>query len=741
MKYFAKLFTHLALCCALVFAFAALPGCSGDDGAQGPAGPQGPQGIQGPQGPAGPQGPPGESAEAPEVTLQDLASLGIVFSGDITPTNPTLDLTKTVSYNATTGALTVHFFLTDENGKGLNILTAPYEFRVYVSELIPAAEGPTDNPGPAWNQLIADSTSNTVSSIPGTLTLVDAATGEYNYVVSKPLKATDHVIRVTVRTRFRFRDNNNQYITVVNSVNAHYDFLESDPGTRLASSGADMVTTAACESCHGARIGDVGHGGGYTQYTTCVNCHNANYMATRDPNADLAYMIHAIHSARDFSVGDFSEVTYPQQINNCSKCHNGPQADLAFTDITRHNCGSCHGNVDFATGTGHLGGVQLSDSGCIFCHTQGGIGKGVQEAHNPTPPTADTPEFDVQMYMSVPANGKYYVAGEAPSVLVTLKDHKTGQPVPSSVYTSPKGAAGVSGGGLNLARLYVYGPRSFALPVLATGSTTDPNYVAGTNPTQAHDLFVGGSDPLVRTSANGFAYQLMKIPAGMTAGTYMISFHGQDYGAPSATDYITTSTAVMNFQIGTATVQHKVSGDACLECHGNTRMHLQGSHAHNVPFDTDYCLSCHDHSPNHGDYIGNRVHAVHKASATGDYNNIDWSEVTFPRPANNCITCHTDTKTNTPVWREPYMLACGGCHGTMPNADPNTYPASEQDKVRAEVSAAQHMQQNGGDAAVDFAGGPHTLSCLVCHGEGRIMDLYKTHQLILFRPLPVDPNE
>jgi hypothetical protein len=732
-KYLLKLFTHMMICCALVFALGTLPGCGGDDGDTGPAGPQGP---------AGPPGPPGEAAEGAEVTLEDLAALGLVYSSDVTAINPVLDLSKTVSYDAATGTLTIHFFLTDEEGNGIDVTREPYEMRLYVSELVPTIAGDTDNPGPAWNQLIAERGTPAMEGeeMPGTLTLRDAATGEYAYVVADTLAQTDHVIRVTMRARFRFRDNNNQYVVVANPVNASYDFLQSDPGTPLASSGADMVTTEACQSCHGTFFTAepaIGHGGGYTQVKTCNHCHNVNYMATRDLQADLAFMIHRIHDAGVFAeLGDFSEVTYPQHIYNCSKCHNGPEADLAYSNPTRSNCGSCHDNVDFATGANHAGGAQANDAGCALCHPAAAV----QGYHNPAPNPKNVPEFDVTITMTPPANGQYYLAGEMPVVTVTLADHATGNPVAGTVYTTPQDGE-ISANlteGLSTANLFVYGPRNEAVPVLTTNSTTDP--ALSGNPTQGHPLFVGGADPLVITDATGFKYQLMAIPESMAPGTYMVRFEGADIGATND-DYRTSSSAVINFQIGTATVEPKVSGDACINCHGDTIMHLEGAHPHHAPFDTDHCLACHDKSGNHGDYIGNRVHAVHRASITGDYLDRDWSEVTFPRPANNCTTCHTNPDAPTPVWREPSMLACGGCHGVMPNADPASYPASEQEQVRAEVAAAQHMAQNGGDAAADAMGAPPTLSCLVCHGEGRVADLFKTHHLIEFRPLPVDPNE
>ena len=47
----------------------------------------------------------------------------------------------------------------------------------------------------------------------------------------------------------------------------------------------------------------------------------------------------------------FNEVTYPQDARNCTKCHNGPQADNWKNNPSRKACGSCHDNVSWAATT------------------------------------------------------------------------------------------------------------------------------------------------------------------------------------------------------------------------------------------------------------------------------------------------------------------------------------------------------------------------------------------------------
>jgi len=729
----------------LIITALALAGCGGDDGATGAAGAPGADGTDG----------------EPAVALADIVAL-----------NPVLDLSNTVSYNAADETLTIHFFLTDGEGNGVDVTTNAYEMRVYVSELVPGDPGSGE--GDAWNQLFNErGTPAAGSALPGTLTLVNAATGEYTYTCDNTLPASSNVTRVTVRARWRETIDGTRYV-FANPVNTSYDFLQSAPSTELAASGADMVTTAACETCHGARIGDVGHGGGYTQVKTCNHCHNANYMTVANglsPDADLAHMVHRIHDAGMFDdldhgdPADFSHVTYPQHIYACAKCHTGeaPNAEVAFNVPTRKNCGSCHADTVFdmdGLAHSHSGGVQADDSNCDTCHVPGGTGGALAiPGTEHTSITALNPlhfdfdagdvindpdnvsEFAVTITMDPPDNGTHYIAGvdTPPLITVTLADYETGDPVPSAFYTDPASADGVSpdgaGNGLTATNLYVYGPRADAVPVLTTNSTTD----GGTQ--QAHALFTGGTDTQVETNGDGFKYRLLDHFDQLEPGTYIVRFEGEGYGAVDADDYHTASSTVITFQVGTAEEEHKVSGDACTNCHGDTIMHLEGAHPHHAPFDTDHCLGCHDLSGNYADYIGNRVHAVHRASVTGDLHLTgglprDWSEVTFPQEPNNCRICHTDTTAATPVWRNPNEVACGGCHGTDVDATTAKYPDADPDRIAQEAAAAVHMENMGG--TFDATTLDVTRQCIVCHGEGRVADLYETHDLINF---PVSEDE
>jgi hypothetical protein len=310
--------------------------------------------------------------------------------------------------------------------------------------------------------------------------------------------------------------------------------------------------------------------------------------------------------------------------------------------------------------------------------------------HNPPVAAKNVPEYDVALSVSAPAAGTFYVAGETPTVTVTLKDKTTGAAVPGTAYTAAKHAAGTfNAASLSKASLYVYGPRAKAVPVLTKASAT---LSAAGVATQAQPLFVGTAfgtpavvDAQVITDATGFKYKLSPIPAG-TSGTFMVRFIAANFGYVSDTNYKIDSTAFQTIQIGTATVENKVSGNGCIDCHGTGTL---GAHdaRHSVVFDTDQCLSCHDRSDNHGDTLDNRVHSIHSASKNGDALGIDWSAVTYPQGmpssgadettgilsisgitgASRCITCHTTAST---TWKTNGIkkVACQGCHADKPGA-------------------------------------------------------------------------
>jgi hypothetical protein len=125
--------------------------------------------------------------------------------------------------------------------------------------------------------------------------------------------------------------------------NAIFDFV---PAGGAVVGMREVDNTESCNECHGELRA---HGSRY-EMKYCVTCHTPGTsdpaaLAQANPNtggtANLGPMIHGIHSANMrkarlapayYLAGDWSEVTYPQGIESCRKCHDGadpatPQGD------------------------------------------------------------------------------------------------------------------------------------------------------------------------------------------------------------------------------------------------------------------------------------------------------------------------------------------------------------------------------------------------------------------------------
>lgn len=190
----------------------------------------------------------------------------------------------------------------------------------------------------------------------------------------------------------------------------------------------------------------------------------------------------------------------------------------------------------------------------------------------------------------------------------------------------------------------------------------------------------------------------------------------------------------MTFQMGTETPSKKVATN-CTQCHGNTIWHLDEGPIHAEPFDTDYCLACHDYGRSGtGDLfsrvggnstsgwagygakpIAARVHGVHFGASlehpewvyAGNPN--AFNEVVFPQDVRNCTKCHSAETTGT--WKtEPSRLACTACHDS--------------------ASAVAHTDLMTNDPTPSDPYGPDgTPTCKSCHGAGKEFAPDKVHNV------------
>lgn len=503
-----------------------------------------------------------------------------------------------------------------------------------------------------------------------------------------------------------------------NYASATYNFV---PNGAKVSHVRDLVETSSCNSCHDELSF---HGGSRRQVALCVMCHQPQ---TSDPTTgntvDFKVMIHKLHlgsqlpsvlAGGNYTIGttNFSNVVYPATSSlsdatatsgfRCTTCHSqtsgATQASLYMTNPTRAACGSCHDNVNFATGANHPGGFQADDTQCANCHIPQGptpFDASVVGAHfvpeDATPGSIYPLLGGVKITLNSVVNG---VAGKAPTVNFTLQDGN-GKPLP---YSSMASLTFVMAGPTT-----DYGSTNF-------GVSTTPGYVTES----------GSATTVICSAAGACTYTFTHaIPANAT-GSFAISF----YGSRTAETLLAGTTSaqtvtespfnnVIYFSVDGSPVMNRrtvVQVSNCNACHVSLELH--GGSRRN----TDLCVMCHNPSntdfttrptatvvadrtlPNLGIDFNLLVHRIHSgvnlpalgASYTvigyqGSVN--DFTTVLYPAmspqgtPTDlaNCSMCHVNSSeqnlpvglnatTNGQAYINPapaVTAACTGCHADL----------------------------------------------------------------------------
>ena len=484
----------------------------------------------------------------------------------------------------------------------------------------------------------------------------------------------------------------------------------------------DVVRTEACNQCHDPLAI---HGGGTRRITQlCVLCHQPQSIddVTGNP-VDFKIMIHKIHRGRDLpsvQAGipyriedeDFSEIGWPQDTRNCTTCHQGgTQSDNYKTNPNRAACGSCHDDVNFATGEHHPGGVQLDDNLCSICHAPDGaeFDLSVTGVHT-------IPDFSKQLKgLNIEITGITGTsAGSKPTVTFTVKDN-AGNPLTASTLQT--------------------------LTLRLAGPTTDYTWMASEDARSATPTSTGYSYTFKNASS--------AIPAG-AKGTYAVGAESRNsatFAGPLLFQSITARETAFNplryFSVdGTAVLERREVVNVntrCNVCHKRLVMH--GGTRTN----TSYCVMCHNpattDNPDGARAAGRDVpegevptsinfrFLIHRWH-TGDNLTREFKiyrtfgifspneEVFFPGDRRNCAKCHVNNSNQLPLPsgmastlapREffsplgPAASACLGCHD------------SESTAAHAFLQTAL------------FPSGKSSESCATCHGEGKEFAVTRVH--------------
>lgn len=479
-----------------------------------------------------------------------------------------------------------------------------------------------------------------------------------------------------------------------------------------------IATEATCNTCHDQLAL---HGGGRTAIDYCVTCHNPGTVDANSANTvDMKVFIHRIHNARNldsvqsgtpykiwgFRNGehDFSHVSYPQSVSNCTRCHAG-QEDVDFAaaeglpmpeaEITPdgHNwaikaspdtCLSCHeGAVDHVA----------DRTSCSGCHGPGGRAD-VQQVHrNLLEEQGRALALDVE---SVTNTG----AGENPVIVFSVS--RDGTPVD------------------------VLDPAQFDGDVrfrIAWDAATEYLNSGGSSPPISVTDAIATALPDNRFQIDTTG--LTPIPDGIDT----LGVHGAlDETTPDGTASAMSPGVFVASSAATATPRRiVVSSETCNACHHRLSMHAPGGRS--VTDNPQNCTGCHE--PNRqSSGAGNStdfsvlIHGLHASGfRESPYRDYDEETLQFPGNLADCATCHVNGSYRLPLplrraplkdatstsYTTPVAAACAACHdGSV---------------------AAAHMESTGGavfNGTFDEAS-QAVESCEVCHRTGALADIDVEH--------------
>ncbi len=615
---------------------------------------------------------------------------------------PGLNISIQSAAIANDGTITTTYTVTDPNGLPLDMAgsTTPGAISLsFLAAYIPKGQeqytnyithAVTGTVIPSTNQPTADSGGTTTNIGPG----------QYTYTYNTKADGFDPTTTNTIGI-YGSR-NLTEYSLGTEYASATFNFVPNGSPVTVT---RDVIRDASCDRCHDQLSA---HGGSRRGIALCVMCHQPQNVDPATGNSlDLKVMAHKIHMGSSLpsvqggtpyqivgymnSVNDFSAVVDPANAERCAVCHSqttgAAQATAYLTEPTSATCGSCHDNVNFATGANHPGGPQPNNNLCSTCHQPVGTDFDASIAGAHVVPTDSSLLSGLNATIQSVANG---FAGNTPTVTFTLTNN--------------------AGGGVPISALG-------SLSLTMAGPTTDygyTNFGVASTPGYVTESATSASCSSAGTCIYTFTHG---VPAGAT-GTYAIGLEARrtetvlagqpnqqsiEYGAFNPVYY---------FSVDGSTVEPRrlvVALTNCNQCHYALSEH--GALRSN----TLYCVMCHNPSntdattraqatnpadqalPPQGINFNLLVHRIHfgpNAAADGAKNpyivvgyggsHNDFSNTLFPPlspsgapgDTENCSLCHTNSsEQNLPIGKNPVVDpqgwinpnqatagACSGCH-------------------------------------------------------------------------------
>jgi OmcA/MtrC family decaheme c-type cytochrome len=670
---------------------------------------------------------------------------------------------------ASDGTISVDYKVADPNGAALDssgvatpgtislsflaayIPTGQAQFASYITHSVAAATG-------------SATATQATSDSGGTTTTV--AQGEYVYTFNTKAPSGFNA-NATTRIGIYGSRNLTQWDLGTDYADTTYDFIPSGTGTPTP---RDVVRNADCNSCHGSAItttstnGLAAHGGTRRSVGLCIICHQPQ---TIDPNTgntlDMKVFIHKLHMGSSLpsvqtgkpyqivghlnSINDWSTVEYPANIERCETCHNpkngAAQTNAWMTAPGAAACGSCHDNVNFATGANHPGGAQATDAQCATCHIPQGtqsFDASIIGAHT----IADqAPELGGLVFGLVSVtNG---TPGKTPTVTFTVRD-KTGAGIPMSSFTT----------GSNSLSLTMVGPTSdYGYTSFGSDTASTPGYVT--------ESATGASCTPSGTCQYTFTHA---IPAKAT-GTYSIGIEGRLSATLFANTPQSTTTnyggvnQVINFSVDGSPVAARrtvVAMANCNACHAYLEVH--GDLRNNVT----YCPICHNPSntdasvrssatvtaqqslPPQGINFAMMIHKIHTGANLkavygtnyiivghgGSENDFGAAYASVPSSIPNTGVRYPAMGPSGSVQdtAECYMCHTGGSEAVLPigkNAVTDPQGPINPDPATTSACTACHLDAGSVAHAQANTSAQFGEACSVCHAAGATYDATQVH--------------
>jgi OmcA/MtrC family decaheme c-type cytochrome len=475
----------------------------------------------------------------------------------------------------------------------------------------------------------------------------------------------------------------------------------------------DIVKTATCNKCHDQLSA---HGStGRSSVEVCITCHQPQ---TSDPDTgntvDMATMIHKLHQGSGLpsvkagkpyqiigfgqSVVDFSDVAFPADTRRCEACHDQSTTAVQKADYlkpSRRACGSCHDDVNFATGENHASLPQVSDAQCSTCHpaqSDKEFDTSIKGAHVVPRFSKELPGtvFDI---LSVDDGAP----GKKPTVTFTVKD-KAGNPI------LPK----------DMTRL----------ALVLVGPTTD----YGGDVTEDALTAKGDNGTYTWTFSAG-------IPAA-AKGSYSIGIEGyRNWTIQKGTKFEQIirdagGNKVFTFGVTDAKPVPRrtvVTLAKCNACHASLSLHGDNRNA------IEQCVLCHNptgsdvarrpaaENPAQSIDFRSMIHKIHSGKELtepyviygfgGSVNSFN--DVGFPGKRNNCSTCHVNGSEQLPLPATNAKVV--NARGPIPLMGPETAACTS---CHTSLAANSHALAN-----TTVLG----ESCSACHGPTADFAVSKVH--------------